>query len=373
MSDRVAKSDRDSDGTARKSMNHYHAAWMCHWRHAREKPSTEVHNHLLNFPGPKKVDHEDSKKHPFLEGTEMETNILKYSQGDVSEARTDDTLKKSLRTVSKKLGKEILDGQSLRLSTNTGNRGSALSLKNNAGTSSDVEAVRYRIDLNDGHNSLALGKSDWAYPEGISRIPQQLVKPHEFLEENILPVSLSFQNDVGSFSKIVPYVVRSAVAPKQSFTHQHENIDQSSPVVVPKEHLMDTKLCRYSNFWVHEKKADALFESRRVGSSLSRQNVAPLLLNDQSRNNSENKQSQKLETDSYIRLLPSLGGPEEKKSGKPYNEHFLLPRIPHSVHDVKTMRILSCFRTSREFIHYLKLRMLLEKLGTEVTTQNYLI
>ncbi|KAE8708251.1 F-box family protein, putative isoform 4 [Hibiscus syriacus] len=348
MSDRVAKSDRDSDETTRKSMNHYQAAWMYHWRYAREKPSTEVHGHLLNFPGPKKVDHEDSKKYPFLNRTEMETNILKYSHEDVSEARTDDTLKKSLKTVSKKLGEEILDGQPLPPSTNTGNRESSLSLKNNAGTLSDIEAVRYQIDLNDGHNSLALGKSDGLYPEGISRIPQQLVKPHEFLEENILPVSLSFQDDVGSCSKTVPYVMRSAVAPTQSFTHQHENIDKSSPVVAPKDHLMDSKLCSYSNFWVHEKKADALFESRRGGSSLSRQNVAPLLLNDQSRNDSQNKQSQKVETDSCIRLLPSLGGPEAKKSGKADDEHFLLPRIPCSVHDVKTMGICTTIDSMEE-------------------------
>ncbi|KAK8509008.1 hypothetical protein V6N13_130754 [Hibiscus sabdariffa] len=348
MSDRVAKSDCDGDGTARKSMNHYQAAWMDHWKHARQKPSTEVQSQLLYFPGAKKVDHEDSKKYHLLNGTEMATDVSKYSQGGVSEARTDDTLKKSLSTVSKKLGKEILDEQPLPLFTNSGNRGSGLSLKNNAAGSSDGDAVRYQIDLNDGHNSLALDKSEWAYPEGISRIPQQLVKPHKFLEENSLAVSSSFQVDVGSCSKIVPYVVRSVIAPTQSFTHQHENIDQSSPVVAPKEHLVDAKLCSYSNFWVHEKKADALSESRRVGSSLSRQNVAPLLLNAQSRNNNQNKQSQKMETDSSIRLLPSLGSPEVKKSGKAYDEHFLLPRIPRSVHDVKTMRICTTIDSVEE-------------------------
>ncbi|GMJ04136.1 hypothetical protein HRI_004082800 [Hibiscus trionum] len=172
MYDRLAKSDCNSDGTTKKSMNHYQSAWMDHWKHARQKPSTEVYSQLMYFPGPKKVDHEDSEKYPSINGAEMVTSISKYSQGGVFKARRDDNLKKSLRTVSKKLAKEILDEQSLSLFTNSGNRETALSLKNNAGTSSDGEAVRYRIDLNDGHNSLALGRSEWAYPEGISPTPQ---------------------------------------------------------------------------------------------------------------------------------------------------------------------------------------------------------
>ncbi|TYH37315.1 hypothetical protein ES332_D12G031600v1 [Gossypium tomentosum] len=350
MSDRVAKSDPDSDGTARKSMNHYQAAWMDHWKHARHKPSTEVRSHLLHSPGPRKDDHEDFKKHPLLSRTEIAANISTYSQGfrDVSEDRTDDTLKKRLRMASMKSGKEILDGQPLPLFSNLGNRENAMSSKNNAGTSSGGEAVKYQIDLNDGHNSIGLGRSEWTYPEGISRVPQQLIKPHEFLENNTLAVSSSFRDNVGSCSKIVPYLLNSAAAPTQSFAYPHENIDQPSPVVASKEHLADAKLCSYSNFWVHEKKADSLFESRRVENSLSRQNVAPLLLHDQSRNNSQNKQSQKVEHDSRLRLLPSLGSPEAEKSGKAYDEYLLLPRIPRSVHDVKTMRICTTIDSVEE-------------------------
>ena len=359
MSDRVAKSDPDNDGTARQSMNHHQAAWMDHWKHTSHKPSTEVHNHLLHCHGQKKDDHHDSKQHPLLSGSEMATNIFKCAQGfrEVSDAKTVDTMKKSLKTGSMKLGKDILDGQPLPMFTNSGNRESAMSSKNNVGTSSTGEPVKYQIDLNNSHNSINMGRSEWLYPEmeypsgeckfqpeGIARVPEQLVKSHEFLEENSLAVSASFQDDVGSSSKIVPYLVNSGVAPTQSFTCQHEIIDQSSPVVASKEHFTDAKFCSYSNFWVHEKNADALLESRKLGSSLSRQNDAPLLLHDQSTNNSQlrsflNKQSQKVETNSSIRLLPSLGCPEEMKSEKAYDERFLLPSIPLSVDDVKTRRI----------------------------------
>ncbi|XWS62770.1 hypothetical protein CRYUN_Cryun06bG0039300 [Craigia yunnanensis] len=359
MSDHVAKSDPDNDGAARQSMNHYQATWMDHWKYTSHKPSTEVHNHLLHCHGQKKDDHHDSKQHSLLSGPEMVTNIFKYAQGfrEVSEAKTVDTMKKSLKTGSMKLGKEILDGQPLLMFTNSGNRESAMSSKNNVGTSSNGQPVKYQIDLNDGHNPITMGRSEWAYPdmdcpsreykfqpEGISRVPEQLVKSREFLEENSLAVSASFQDDVGSSSKIVPYVVNSGVAPMQSFTCQHEINDQSSPVVSSKEHFSDAKFCSYSTFWVHEKKADALLESRKLGSSLSRQNNAPVLLHDQSTNNSRlhsflNKQSQKVENNSSIRLLPILGCPDAKKSEKAYDERFLLPSIPRSVHDVKTMRI----------------------------------
>ena len=254
----------------------------------------------------------------------------------------------------------------LPMFTNSGNRESAMSSKNNVGTSSNGQPVKYQIDLNDGHNSITICRSGWAYPdmecpsreckfqpEGISRVPEQLVKSNEFLEENSLAVSASFQDDVGSSSKIVPYLVNSGVAPTQSFTCQHEIIDQSSPVVASKEHFTDAKFCSYSNFWVHEKNADALLESRKLGSSLSRQNDAPLLLHDQSTNNSQlrsflNKQSQKVETNSSIRLLPSLGCPEEMKSEKAYDERFLLPSIPRSVHDVKPMRIATTIDSVEE-------------------------
>ncbi|XVE93652.1 hypothetical protein REPUB_Repub01dG0212500 [Reevesia pubescens] len=359
MSDRVAKSEPDSDGTATQSMNHYQAAWIDHWRQTSHKPSAEVHSHLRHHRGPKKDDHHDSKQHPLLSGPEMATNISKYAQGfrEVSEPRTVDDMKKSLKVGSMKLGKEILDRQPLPMFTNSGNMESATSSKNYASTSSNSEAVKYQIDLNDGHNSITMGRSEWAYPEmecpsrefkfqpeGISRVPEELVKSHEFLEGNSSAVSASFQNDVGSSSKIVPYVVNSGVAPMQSFTSQHENGDQSSPVLASKRHFTDAKFCSYSTFWVHEKKAGALLESRKQESSLSKQNDASLLLHDQSTNNSQlcsflNKQSQKTENNSSTRLLPSLGCPEAMKSGKGYDGHFLLPRISCSAHDVKTMKI----------------------------------
>ncbi|XP_022763242.1 uncharacterized protein LOC111308852 [Durio zibethinus] len=362
MSDRVAKSEPDSDGTTRQSINHYQAAWMDHWKHKRHKPSTEVHNHSQHCLGQKKDDHDDSKKHPLLSEPEMATTISRYSQGfrEVSEARTIDTMKKSLKTGSMMLEKEILDGQPLPMFTNSGNTESATFSQNNAGTWSNGEAVKYQIDLNEGHNSITMGTSEWAYPEmecpsreckfpeGISRVPEQLVKSHKFLEENSLAVSASFQDDVGSRSKIVPYVVNSGVAPTQSFTCQRENIDQSSPVVASKEHFTDDKFCSYSTFWVHEKKADALSKPRKLGSSFSTENDAPLLLHDQSRNNSQNKQSQKVENNYSIRLLPSLGCPEAIKSGKAYDEHFLVPRIPRSFHDVKTMRICTTIGSVEE-------------------------
>ncbi|XP_022747117.1 uncharacterized protein LOC111296899 [Durio zibethinus] len=346
MSDHVAKSDPDSDGTARRSMNHYQAAWMDHWKHTSHKPSTEVHNHLLHCRGQKKDDHHDSKQHPLLSGSEMATNTSKYTERfkEVSEAKTVDTMKKSLRTGSMKLGKDILDGQPLLMFINSGNRESAVSSKNNASTSSSGEAVKYQIDLNDGNNSIInMGRSEWAYPEmecpsrerkfqpeDISQVPEQLVKSQEFLEEHSV-----------------------AVSPAQSFTCQLEHIAQSSPVVASKEHFMDSKFCSYSTSWVHRKKADALFKSRKLGSSLSRQNDAPLLLHDRSTNNSQihsflNKHSQKVENNSNIRLLPSLGCPEAMKSEKAYDEYFLLPRIPHSVHNGKTMRICTTIDSAEE-------------------------
>ncbi|XWS54932.1 hypothetical protein CRYUN_Cryun10bG0131800 [Craigia yunnanensis] len=368
MSDRIAKSDPDSDGAAKQSMDLYQAAWMDHWKHTSHKPSTEVHNHLLHCNGQKKDEHHDSKQHPLLSGSEMATNISKYTQGfrEVSEARTVDTMRKSLKTGSMKLGKDILDGQPLPMFINSGNRESAISSKNNAGTSSNGEAVKYQIDLNDGNNSVTLGRSEWAYPEmecpsreckfqpeGISQVPEQLVKSREFLEENSVAVSASFQDDVRSSSKIVPYVVNSGVAPTQSLTCQHENIALSSPVVASKEHSTSAKFCNYSTFWVHEKEDDALFNSRKLRSSLSRQNDAPLLLHDQSTNKSQlryflNKQSRKVENNSSIRLLPRLGCPEAMKSGRAYDEHFLLPRVPLSVHDVKTMGICTTIDSVEE-------------------------
>ncbi|XVE49029.1 hypothetical protein DITRI_Ditri01bG0049000 [Diplodiscus trichospermus] len=364
MSDRVAKSDPGNDGTARQSMNnHYQAAWMDHWKHASHKPSTEVHNHLLHYHG-KKDDHRDAMQHPLLSGPEMSTDILKYAHGfrEVSEARTTDTMKKSLKTDSTKLGKEILDGQPFPIFTNLGNKESVMSSKNNVGSSSNAEPVKYQIDLNDGHNTTTMGRSEWPYPEierpsgectfqpeGISQVPEQLVKSHQ---ENSLAVSASSQDDVGSSSKIVPYVANNGVAPMQSFTCQHIT-DQSSPTVASKEHLMDAKFCSYSTFWVHEKKVDALLESRNPGSSLPMQNDAPLLLHDQSTNSSQlrsflNKQSHKVENSSSIRLLPSLRCPEAMESEKEYDEHFFLPSIPRSVQDVKTMRISTAVDSVQE-------------------------
>ncbi|XVF01083.1 hypothetical protein REPUB_Repub04eG0057000 [Reevesia pubescens] len=138
-----------------------------------------------------------------------------------------------------------------------------------------------------------------------------------------------------------------------SFRSQHQNIDQLSPILASKEHFVDAKFCSYSTFWVHEKKADTIFESSKLGSSLSRQNDAPLLLLDQSTNNSYlhsflSKQSQKVENNSSIRLLPSLGCPEAMKSGKAYDQHFLQPRLPRSVHDVNTMRICTTIDSVEE-------------------------
>ncbi|XP_017970832.1 PREDICTED: uncharacterized protein LOC18607756 [Theobroma cacao] len=363
MSNRVAQSDHHSAGTARHSIHHYQAAWMDHWKNTSRKPSTEVHSHLL-----RKDDHSNSKHHPLLSGPEMETDISNYAQGfrEVSEARTVDTMSKNSKMGSRKFGKEVLDGQPPPMFNISGNRESAMASKNNAGTSSKGEVVKYQIDLNNCYNSITMGRSEWAHPEmefpsrerkfqpeGISRVPEQLVKSHEFLEKNNLAVSSSFQDDIGSSSKIVPYVMNSGVAPMQSVTCQHENIDQVSPVVASKEHFTDGKFCSYSTFWVHEKKADTLFESRKLGSSLSRQRDAPLLLNDQLTNDSQlcsflNKQSQKVENNSSNRLLPSLGYPEVAKSGKAYDENFLLPKVPRSVHDVKTMRICTTIDSVEE-------------------------
>ncbi|XVF45306.1 hypothetical protein PTKIN_Ptkin02bG0195100 [Pterospermum kingtungense] len=349
MSDRVAKSDPGNYGAV---------SWMDRWKHTSHKPSTEVHNHLPHSHGQKKDDdHHDSKKHPLLSGPEMATDIFKYAQGfrEVSESRTIDTMKKSLKTGSMKFGKEISGGQALPMFT-IGNRESAMSWKNNVAASSTAEPVKYPIDLNDADNFITMGRSEWPYPEmecpsgdcklqpeGISRVPEQLVKSHESIEDKNLAVPESFQDDVGSSSKFVRYAVNSRVAPMQSFTCQHEIIDQSSPVVASKEDSADAKFVN-STFWLHEKKADSLLEYRKPGSSLTRQKDAPLLLHDQPTNNSQllsflNKQSQKVENDSTIGLLPSLGYPEAMKSEKAYDERFLLPSVPRSVHDLKTMEI----------------------------------
>ncbi|XVF67740.1 hypothetical protein PTKIN_Ptkin10aG0146300 [Pterospermum kingtungense] len=368
MSDRVAKADPDSDGRARKSMNHHQAAWMGHWKHTSNKPSSDVQNHLLNCHGQKKDDHGDSKQHPLLSGPEMATDTSKYAQGsrEVSEARTVDTVKRSLKMGSMKLGKHISDRQPLPMFIDSGNKQSAMSSKNNAGTSSNCEALKYQIDLNDGNNSISMSRSDRASPEiecssreckfqpgGISQAPEKLGKSQEFCVDNNLAVSASIQDDVRSSSKIVSYVRNSGVAPVQSFACQHENIAQSSPVVASKEHIMDAKFCSYSTFWVHEKKADSLFKSRELGTSSSRQNDEPLLFHDQSTNICQvrpflNKPSQKVENNSSIRLLPSLGFSEAMKSGKAYDEHSSLPRIPCTVNDVKAMRICTTIDSVEE-------------------------
>ncbi|OMO75633.1 F-box protein [Corchorus olitorius] len=365
MSDHFSKSENDVAGTSGQSMHHFHAAWMDHWKPS-SRPSTDFHSLLMHRHG-LKDDHSNSKMHPLFSGSELAINVSKNAQGfmEVSEARTVEPINKCLTMGSMKLEKEILDGKPLPKFNISGNRENAAASKRKEGTSSNSEAVKHHFDLNDGHNSITMGRSEWAQhdmecssreckfqPEGISWVPDKLVKSHEFLEHNSLAVSTIFKDEVGPSSKIVPYVVKSGVAPMQSFACQAEN-NQLCPVVPSKEHGTDAKFCSYSTFWVREKKADTHFESRKLESSLARPNDAPLLLHDQSTKNSQlcsflNRQSQKEENGSGIKLLPSLDCPEEHEPGKGYDGHFLLPSIPHPVHDVKTMRICTTIDSVEE-------------------------
>ncbi|GKV21134.1 hypothetical protein SLEP1_g31142 [Rubroshorea leprosula] len=301
MSDQAADSDHGTDGTGGQSVYNYKASWISHWKHTSFKPSIKKHNDLPLSNGLDN-DGSDLKQHVSHCGTEKATQGLR----ELSEVGKVDIMDKSLKMSAIKLGKESLDGQPSLVFNVSQNQESDVAINNNWGKSYPNE-VKCQLYPRSGNETLTLGRSKWVHPEtecnhlqpkGILWDHEQLVRSHGFLEKNSLAASTSFQPDVRSTSNIEPHGFNSEGAEIQSFMCHQEEIDQSI--------LRETSTSH---------------------------NQLPTFLN---------KQCQKGEDDCGIRLLQSrVSHPEVMKSVKGYHECSSVPRIPFSVLDVETMRILT--------------------------------
>ncbi|KAJ0009802.1 hypothetical protein Pint_34705 [Pistacia integerrima] len=170
------------------------------------------------------------------------------------------------------------------------------------------------------------------------------VKSPESPAKKSLAVSTSFQHDMGSSSKIVPYRYNSRKPRIHSLCRQEE-INQTSPVVASEEHFRNSKFQSCSTSLVHDKKIDDLLDFRRSGTSSSRQNNMHLLLHEPSASNNQlpvfvGKKIEKMQNHSGATLFPNWSNPiDATKTGTSFHDFFSVPRIPRSLHDVETMRI----------------------------------
>ncbi|GLT42806.1 hypothetical protein SLA2020_167880 [Shorea laevis] len=364
MSDHVVQSDNDADRTAIKSSHNYQISWMSHWKHTSCKPSIRAHDDLSLCSG-FRDDGGNIKQHVLRCGPEKATHITKFTQGfrEVSEAGTVNIMDNTLKRSAMKLEKGSLYSQPFPVFNASPIQECAVSINNNRSVSSPSEMLKYQLYPKSGQDTVTLGRSKWAHPEMACKNPlqprrilwdpEQLVKSHDFLEKDNLPVS-THQLDVGSSSKIAPHKFENGEAQMQSFMCQQEKNDQSSPFAASKEHVTDAKFCSYSTFWIHEKRTDTMMELRKFGTSLSRLNDSSPWLHETSTSHSQlpaflNKQNQKGEDDCSIRLLPSRGShPEVMESVKGCHEYHSMPRIPCSVRDVDTMRICTTIDSMEE-------------------------
>lgn len=332
MSDHLAQSDHDNDGIAGQSVRLYQSVWMAHWMHTTCKPGSESHD-PLSLECRYREDG-DSKQL----GPEILPTVSNSAKGikEVSESGRVNIMKQNLKLSSARLGKERLESQSFPKFNLSQDRDSAMALRNVASGRGVVSET--------GTSSGGGHFQDEGVPGNME---QQMKSPHS-LEKKSLAISTSFQHDVGSGSKIVPYQNDIGKFPVHSFMWQQEELNQPSHFVTSKEHCKNTKFQSYSMPLVPEKKMNNPLDFRRSGTSSSRQNNMPLLLHDPSAINDQvpvfvGKQCEDLR--SYSNWSSPLG---MAKSEALFHDFCSVPRIPHSLRDVETMRVCTTLDSVQE-------------------------
>ncbi|XP_031271158.1 uncharacterized protein LOC116129580 [Pistacia vera] len=327
MSDHVIQSDHDGDRMRRQPMHLYQSVWMAHWTQTSCNSETRD-DRPLSFHCQCKEDDCDSKQH----GPEIQSGISKHAKefGEVPESRTDNIMDENLKLSSIKSGKEILQSQFFP-KFSLSKKESTMPLKNVSTYQGAVPEMGTSGECHFQH-------------EGVTGDQEQRVKSPESLAKKSLAVSTSFQHDLGSSSKIVPYRYNSRKPRIHSLCRQEE-INQTSPVVASEEHFRNSKFQSCSTSLVHDKKIDDLLDFRRSGTSSSRQNNMHLLLHEPSASNNQlpvfvGKKIEKRQNHSGATLFPNWSNPiDATKTGTSFNDFFSVPRIPRSLDDVETMRI----------------------------------
>ena len=311
MSDRGVQSYHGGDTVDGKSVDRCKSVWMDHWMRTSRKSATQACSHLsIHYESKEEV--HDTKQHPVLNGPDIATEVYTKRFREASKAKAVD--------------RERLDCQPFPMFSISKKREGILALNNG-------EAMCHGKDSNSGHDTVFLNGCKrhlpstfaWATPEtdtlechsqpgGISGYSEQPAKSHKDLETNSLAVSTSPQDSsMRSSLKIVPYGFNSRMTPLQSV--------------------------------VHENKISNQLDSRTSGKSLLSQKDAALLLHDPLTSSNQQssfigKQYQNMQNHSGMWLSSSQSSPpKETKSENLYHGCYSLPRLPHSVHDVETMRI----------------------------------
>ncbi|TXG64577.1 hypothetical protein EZV62_011571 [Acer yangbiense] len=340
MSDHAVQSDHDSDGMGRRFTQSHQSVWMAHWKLSSYKPETHGHD-------PSSIHYQcrgndgDIKQHR----PESLPGISESSKGfrEVSESRTVNIMNDSLKPSSINFGKERLESQSFPMFNLSENRERRMSQKNVTSCAGVVSEM--------GTSSREF------HPEGISaNLEQQQLNSHESLLKKSLAISTSNQHDVGSSSKIVPFIYNKGKTPIHSFVCRQEEIHQSSSVVASKDHLTNAKFQSYSTTpLINKDKLYNPIDFRRYGTSSSlRQNNLSLLLHNPSASNNQvpvcvGKLSEKMQNGSGTGLFPDWNCPlDASKSETLFRNFYSIPRIPLSLQDAETMRICTTVDSAKE-------------------------
>lgn len=343
MSDRVVQSYHDSDGMTRQAMQPYQSSWMAHWMRSSCKSPNQGCSHLSICYESQEENH-DARRHHFLSGPEVVTNISKYAKGfrEVTEAKTANIVGESLIASSERLRSDRLDCQSFPVSRFPEKRESIMAEKNGQ----VISHLRSQIDLESRCFPFSLGRVPEAetssrecyfQPERVSLHPEQPVKFDKFIGSNSTSVTKSLQDDfMRSTSKIMPHGCNSRT-PVQSMCNK------SNSIMASEYEATTTNYPSNSMFLGHEKTINM---PGRFKSSLSSQNNVALLPHDITKSIQQHdfvgKQCQKIQDCTGIGLFPSQSIPQGLHSSKNlYLGCSSLPSFPCSMHSMENTRICS--------------------------------
>ncbi|TQD95359.1 hypothetical protein C1H46_019045 [Malus baccata] len=333
MSDRVARSYHDSEGTSEVASHPYESVWMAHWMCTSCKSETKACGHVS-------IRYEEAQQH----NCGVKKHSLFRGFGEVTEPKR---LRKmdggfSLAESSKKTRKAISEGQSFPMFSVPPKASVAKPNQKNSTFHGGVLTECSPPAL------PACIPTDACSLEATSPPPERQVKYHNFLDNNSLAISKSFQDEsTRSDSKIVPHQLKGGPT-FSSFLCSEEEINLSNSLFASPQHVTNS----YNHTLAHDKNFDNNFVSRRSGGSLPRQNDMVLLQHNPSTSSKQqpnffSRNFQEMQNQSGIGLLSSHTSPQEVTELEKVF-HRSLPSLQRSVHNTETMRICATVNAEEE-------------------------